>query len=284
MASGLHAVLTAIWRPSTIPTDLLRGVVIPFWKGKGEQWDCSNHRGITLLSIPSKVLAYILLRRTRNHLMWHQRPEQSGFTPGKSTIDHILALRVTVERHRELGRGLLAAYIDLKKSINMVHWESLWEILRLRGIPTRIIGPPQLDIADDVDILVESLESLVVALSAFSNEAKSLGLEVSWTKTKEVSRRIGLVAGVMNSLNKSLWRCRYLCRRTKLRVFKALIMPVLLYGSETWILSCALESHLDAFCNQSFHRIMGYCWRDHVSNQRLHHETASKTPPQGIAA
>ena len=79
----------------------------------------------------------------------------------------------------------------------------------------------------------------------------------------------------MNSLDKSIWRCQYLCRRTKLRVFKALIMPVLLYGSETWTLSSALESRLDAFCNRSLRRIMGYCWRDHVSNQRLHRETGT---------
>ncbi|XP_070000729.1 uncharacterized protein [Penaeus vannamei] len=79
----------------------------------------------------------------------------------------------------------------------------------------------------------------------------------------------------MNSLDKSIWRCRYLCRRTILRIFKALIMPVLLYGSETWTLSCALESHLDAFCNRSLRRIMGYCWRDHVSNQRLHPATGT---------
>ena len=41
-----------------------------------------------------------------------------------------------------------------------------------------------LDFADDVAILSESLESLVVALDAFFNEANTLGLEVSWTKTK----------------------------------------------------------------------------------------------------
>ena len=98
-----------------------------------------NHQGITLLSIPGKVLAHILLRRIRHHLLRHQRPEQSGFTPGKSTVDRILALRVIVERRREFGRGLLAAYIDLKKAFDIVHRESLWEILRLRGIPTRIL-------------------------------------------------------------------------------------------------------------------------------------------------
>ncbi|XP_069981039.1 uncharacterized protein [Penaeus vannamei] len=56
------------------------------------------------------------------------------------TIDHILALRVTVERRREFRCGLLIAYIDLKKAFDTVHRESLWEILRLRGIPIRIIG------------------------------------------------------------------------------------------------------------------------------------------------
>ncbi|XP_069979370.1 uncharacterized protein [Penaeus vannamei] len=46
------------------------------------------------------------------------RPEQSGFTPGKSSIDRILALRLIIERRREFGRGLLAAYIDLKKAFD----------------------------------------------------------------------------------------------------------------------------------------------------------------------
>ncbi|XP_069996728.1 uncharacterized protein [Penaeus vannamei] len=121
----------------------------------------------------------------------------------------ILALRVTVERRREFGRGLLEAYIDRKKAFNTVHRKSLFEILRLRGVPTRIIGligslytgteraadyhcgatlgnikVTDLDFADDIAILSESLETLMVALDTFSNDAKPLGLEVSWTKTK----------------------------------------------------------------------------------------------------
>ncbi|XP_069980167.1 uncharacterized protein [Penaeus vannamei] len=33
----------------------------------------------------------------------------------------------------EFGHGLLAAYIDLKKAFETVHWKSLWEILRQRN-------------------------------------------------------------------------------------------------------------------------------------------------------
>ncbi|XP_069994134.1 uncharacterized protein [Penaeus vannamei] len=141
----------------------------------------------------------------------HQRLEQSGFTHGKSTTDRILMLRVILERRREFGRGLQLTS-DLKKVFDTVHRESLWDFLRLRGIPTRTISKSvyctcmdwilgratvqshcgailgnikvtDLDFVDDVAILSESLETLVVALDAFSNQAKSLDLEV-WTKTK----------------------------------------------------------------------------------------------------
>lgn len=47
-----------------------------------------------------------------------------------------------------------------------------------------IVSFKDLDFIDDVVILSESLETLVVALDALSNEKKPLGLQVSWTNTK----------------------------------------------------------------------------------------------------
>ena len=140
MVRGLHAVLVAVWHSGAIPPDWKRGLVVPIWKGKGDRQDCNNYRGITLLSVPGKVLAHILLTRIRCHLLKHHRSEQSGFTPGKSTTDRILALRVLVERRREFRQGFLAAYVDLKKAFDSVHRESLWNVLRLRGVPAGIIG------------------------------------------------------------------------------------------------------------------------------------------------
>ena len=381
MIHGLHAVLSAVWQTGTIPPDWKRGLVIPLWKGKGDQKDCTNYRGITLLSVPGKVLAHLLLARVRNHLLQTQRPEQSGFTPKKSTVDRILALRVLVERRLEFQQGFLAAYVDFKKAFDSVHRDSLWGLLRLRGIPPGIIGllsglysdtesavkcgggissffpvsagvrqgcvlaptlfnacmdwvlgrtvdsspcgasignfiVTDLDFADDAVILAESLEALVTALEALHEEAKPLGLKVSWTKTKvqefgdllgddiqsvracgenieildsftylgsvvhndggsgwEVTRRLGLAYGVMDSLNRSIWRSRYLTRRTKTRLFRALVLPVLLYGSETWTLTSALKARLDSFGTKCLRRIMGYTWRDRVSNQRILRET-----------
>ena len=80
----------------------------------------------------------------------------------------------------------------------------------------------------------------------------------------------------MDSLNSSVWRCRYLCRRTKIRVFKTLVLPVLLYGCETWTLNADLKRRIDAFGTRCLRRIMGYRWDDFVSNQRLLRETESR--------
>ena len=46
----------------------------------------------------------------------------------------------------------------------------------------------------------------------------------------EVIRRLGRASGVMDSLDNGVWRCHYLCGRTKVRVFRSLVLPVLLYG------------------------------------------------------
>ncbi|XP_069979414.1 uncharacterized protein [Penaeus vannamei] len=96
-----------------------------------------------------------------------------------------------------------------------------------------------------------------MVLETFSNEVKPLGVEVSWTKTR--------IQDFGDLLGEPV-------QRTNLRVFKALVF---LNSSETWTLSCALESRFDAFCNRSLRQIMGYCWRDHVLNQQLHRETGT---------
>ena len=92
-----------------------------------------------LLSVPGKVFAWIILNRVRHHLLEHQRPEQSGFTPKRPTIDRILSLQVLTERRREFRQGLLAAYVDLCKAFASVNRDSLWRILGLRGVPPKLI-------------------------------------------------------------------------------------------------------------------------------------------------
>ncbi|XP_070000278.1 uncharacterized protein [Penaeus vannamei] len=106
----------------------ISGIRAELLKAGGESMARGLHvvlAAILAVRVPGKVLAHILLRRIRVHLLRHQKPEQSEFTPGKSTIDCILALGVIVECRREFGLGLLAAYIDLKMAFDIVRQESL---------------------------------------------------------------------------------------------------------------------------------------------------------------
>ena len=98
-------------------------------------------------------------------------------------------------------------------------------------------------------------------------------IHVSAGCESEVDRRLGRAWRVMDSLDNGVWRCRYLCGRTKVRVCRSLVLPVLLYECETWTLTKDLRRRLNSFGTRSLRRILGYRWLDFVSNERLLRET-----------
>lgn len=51
---------------------------------------------------------------------------------------------------------------------------------------------------------------------------------------QEVTQLSGLVHAVVDM---SIFSCRYVCRQTKIRIFKSLVLSVLLYDCETWKLN-----------------------------------------------
>ena len=90
----------------------------------------------------------------------------------------------------------------------------------------------------------------------------------------EIERRMGLAWGAMSSLGDNVWGSRFLSRRTKVEVFKRLVLPVLLYGCETWTLTSAMKARLDSFGTKNLRRILGYRWFDMKSNVRLLEEAS----------
>jgi len=69
-----------------------------------------------------------------------QRPQQSGFTAGRSTIDAILALRLLSELHRQFSRPLYVAFVDVKSAFDSVDRNALRKALRARGIPDILLN------------------------------------------------------------------------------------------------------------------------------------------------
>jgi hypothetical protein len=67
--------------------------------------------------------------------------------------------------------------------------------------------------------------------------------------------------------------CRLLSKNTKIRVYRRIILPVILYGCETWSLTLRDEQRLRVFENRVLRRIFG-CKRDEATGEwrRLHNE------------
>ena len=95
-----------------MPSEWRDSIIVSLCKGKGPKTKCSNYRPVTLLSVPGKVFTHVLLSRIQPLLESALRPQQSGFTAGRSTVDAILALRLLSELHREFDRQFHVAYLD----------------------------------------------------------------------------------------------------------------------------------------------------------------------------
>ena len=68
---------------------------------------------------------------------------------------------------------------------------------------------------------------------------------------------------------KKTWSSNSITRRTKLKLYKTLVVPVLLYGCETWKMNRGHNRAIDVFHNKCLCRILRICWQDHISTEEL---------------
>jgi len=114
-------------------------LLIPLYKGKGTKSECSNYRGITLLSVPGKVFAHIILARIKPTLLSHRHPQQSRFTPGHSTCDRIATLCNIAQRRQDFRHPTFAVFVDLRAAFDSLSRPALWLLLTRLGIPDKIV-------------------------------------------------------------------------------------------------------------------------------------------------
>nr|KAG5696075.1 hypothetical protein BaRGS_017187 [Batillaria attramentaria] len=135
----LHSLFSKIWEKEEVPAQWKEGIVIKLPK-KGDLRDCSNYRGIMLLSVPGKVLNRILLERMREAVDPMLRDQQAGFRRSRSCADQIASLRIIVEQSLEWNSPLYLNFIDYEKAFDSVDREALWKLLRHYGVPGKIIS------------------------------------------------------------------------------------------------------------------------------------------------
>ena len=63
----------------------------------------------------------------------------SGFTPHRLTIDRIATLNMILQTRREYRKPPWVAYVDFRSAFDSVDRQSLWLLLRSKGIPEMIL-------------------------------------------------------------------------------------------------------------------------------------------------
>ena len=114
---------------------------MPLYKGKGDANLCDNYRGITLLSCIGKLFTACLNCRITNYLdrTGVLGDEQAGFRSGFSTIDHAFTLNCIIDIYLQRKKRLFCAFINYKKTFDLVDRSSLWCKLLANGINGKII-------------------------------------------------------------------------------------------------------------------------------------------------
>ena len=82
----------------------------------------------------------------------------------------------------------------------------------------------------------------------------------------EVNRRMALAASVFARLIDRVWENGKLTIETKMSVYKACVLSVLLFGSEAWTVYARQEEKLNCFQLKHLRKILGVKWNDFITN------------------
>ena len=116
----------------------------------------------------------------------------------------------------------------------------------------------------DSDFVIKSLNHTLLKMVS---DYVYLGSYIS-SSEKDFMTRKGMAWTACNSLHK-IWTSN-LSRDFKLKIFKAAIEPILLYGSETWTLSKRLEKRLDGTYTRLLMRVQHLSWKNHPTKQLIY--------------
>ena len=97
----------------------------------------------------------------------------------------------------------------------------------------------------------------------------------------EIKRRLLLGRKVMTSLN-SIFKSRDITLPTKVRLVKAMVFPVVMYGCESWAVKKAEGRRMDAFELWCWRRLLRVPWTARRSNQSILKEISPGCSLEGL--
>ena len=166
------------------------------------------------------------------------------------------------------------------------------------------------DFADDIALISNCIENAQTLLNSLESAANCVGLYLNNSKTeymdytksnnsidnmiiktisgyilkrvddykylgsfassseKDFNTRKGMAWSACNDLHK-MWTSK-LTPRIKIKLFRATVEPILLYGSETWTLPVRLEKRLDGCYTRLLMRVKNLSWKKHPTRKQIY--------------
>ena len=143
----IHKLILHIWEQEEMPKDWKLGIILPIHK-KGDKTNCSNYRGITLLSVPYKILSGVIHNRMTPYSEEILGEYQCGFRKNRSTTDHLCTLRQIQEKCYEYNIDIYYLFIDFKQAFDKVHRKKMLQSLTLLGIPRKLVKMVEVTMAE----------------------------------------------------------------------------------------------------------------------------------------
>ena len=114
--------MNMIFEKGEVSNDFKKTLIKPLPK-KGDKSDCHNYRGISLVSVGSKLLSNMILFRLRDAVDKVLRGEQCGFRKGRGCVDQVFTLRFIIEKSLRCPTPLVLSFIDYEQAFDYIDKE-----------------------------------------------------------------------------------------------------------------------------------------------------------------
>ena len=112
----LHLLFKTIWKEQCVPEDWKKSLIVKVPK-KGDLTQGDDYCGISLLSVPSKILCRVLIDRVKSAVEGVIRQEQAGIWSGRGQI---FALQNILEQCQEWQVPVYINFVDFLKAFDCI--------------------------------------------------------------------------------------------------------------------------------------------------------------------
>eukprot|EP00798_Chlamydomonas_sp_ICE-L_P023009 gene23008-biopygen31616 len=140
VASRLHRVILVTWASGRSPQPCMEATLTYIYKGKEDKLLPDNYRGISLLSVCSKVYTNVLINRLKPTIEPTLHEAQCGFRASRGCADQLFTIRHICELSKTGRAPLFAAFVEYRKAFDSVNREAMWTLMAARGVDPHLVS------------------------------------------------------------------------------------------------------------------------------------------------